>query len=55
MLFGCLEAEKSKVDCKKECYGDKKGKKDVVDSPDDATATKADAVSAPDDASGTNG
>ena len=52
---GCLEAEKSSLDCKKECYGVKKGKKDVVDSPDDVTATKADAVSAPADVSGTNG
>jgi len=40
--------------CKKVCY-DKKDKGDVVDSPDDATATKADTVSTPDDVSGTNG
>ena len=40
--------------CKKACYG-KKAKGDVVDSPDDATTTKADTVSAPDDVSGTNG
>jgi len=52
---GCLEAEKSAKDCKKACYSDKKGDGDVVDSPDDATATKVDAVSAPDDVSGTNG
>tara|TARA_R110002020_G_scaffold101258_1_gene238689 strand:+ start:1244 stop:1552 length:309 start_codon:yes stop_codon:yes gene_type:complete len=42
--IGCLEAEKTKVDCKKACYAGKKGEKDVVDSPDDATATKSDAV-----------
>ena len=40
--------------CKKVCYG-KKPAADVVDSPDDATATKADTVSTPDDVSGTNG
>ena len=52
--IGCLEVEKTSKDCKKECYGNKKDKGDVVDSPDDATATKADAVSAADDVSGTN-
>ena len=40
--------------CKKACYS-KKSRGDVVDSPDDTTATKADAVSMPDDVSGTNG
>jgi len=52
---GCLEAEKSAKDCKKACYSDKKAAGDVVDSPDDATATKADTVSTPADVSGTNG
>ncbi len=51
---GCLEAEGTSKECKKECYG-KKGEGDVVDSPDDATATKDDTVSVPDDVSGTNG
>ena len=40
--------------CKKVCYG-KKPAADVVDSPDDATATKVDTVSAPVDVSGTDG
>ena len=40
--------------CKKVCYG-KKPAADVVDSPDDATATKDDAVSVPEDVSGTSG
>ena len=40
--------------CKKVCYG-KKPAADVVDSPDDATATKVDTVSAPADVSGTDG
>ena len=51
--IGCLETEGTKVDCKKECYGDKKGEKDVVDSPVDATATKSDAVDASSDATPT--
>ena len=51
---GCLEAEKTSKECKKVCYG-KKPAADVVDSPDDATATKVDTVSAPDDVSGTDG
>jgi hypothetical protein len=50
-----LEAEKTSKDCKKECYGNKKDKGDVVDSPDDATATKGDTVATPADVSGTNG
>ena len=51
----CYEECKDTAEyCKKACYG-KKAKGDVVDSPDDATATKADAVSMPDDVSGTNG
>ena len=52
--IGCLEAEKTSKDCKKECYGNKKDKGDVVDSPDDATATKGDTVATPADVSGTN-
>ena len=51
----CYEECKGTAEyCKKVCY-DKKDKGDVVDSPDDATATKADTVSTPDDVSGTNG
>jgi hypothetical protein len=50
---GCLEAEASKIDCKKACYGEKKVEKDVVDSPDDVTVT--DAASTPEDVSKTNG
>ena len=40
--------------CKKVCYG-KKPAADVVDSPDDATATRVDTISVPEDVSGTNG
>ena len=40
--------------CKKVCYG-KKPTTDVVDSPDDATATRVDTISVPEDVSGTNG
>jgi len=51
----CYEECKGTAEyCKKACFG-KKAKGDVVDSPDDATTTKADTVSAPDDVSGTNG
>jgi len=51
----CYEECKGTAEyCKKVCYG-KKPAADVVDSPDDATATKADTVSTPDDVSGTNG
>ena len=51
----CYEECKDTAEyCKNACFG-KKAKGDVVDSPDDATATKADAVSMPDDVSGTNG
>jgi hypothetical protein len=51
----CYEECKGTAEyCKKVCYG-KKGTADVVDSPDDTTATKADTVSTPDDVSGTNG
>ncbi len=51
----CYEECKGTAEyCKKVCYG-KKGDEDVVDSPDDTTATKADTVSTPDDVSGTNG
>jgi hypothetical protein len=40
--------------CKKVCYG-KKPATDVVDSPDDVTATRVDTISVPADVSGTNG
>ena len=40
--------------CKKVCYG-KKPAADVVDSPDDATATRVDTISVPEDVSGTSG
>ena len=51
----CYEAcEGSAGYCKKVCYG-KKPAADVVDSPDDATATRVDTISVPEDVSGTNG
>ena len=51
----CYEAcEGSAGYCKKGCYG-KKPAADVVDSPDDATATRVDTISVPEDVSGTNG
>ena len=51
----CYEAcEGSAGYCKKVCYG-KKPATDVVDSPDDATATRVDTISVPEDVSGTNG